>query len=218
MAENSVVQPQRLARWDGTTVAPGDVVAFDGRRGPLFRLVLKNIVLIVLTLGIYRFWAKRAVRHWFWRHVSIAEERLEYTGKGTELFVGFLIAMCVLLPFFAVTSILEQMARTSVVGAVISQTVYFVGLFLLIQTAIFRMRPNRLTRTMWRGIRCGLDGKTWDYVEAAVRYWLHVVATLGFAYPWMRMGLSRYLMTRTRFGSRVSASNLLLKNFWRIGG
>ncbi|MDA0703274.1 MAG: DUF898 family protein [Proteobacteria bacterium] len=202
MAENSVVQPQRLARWDGTTVAPGDVMAFDGRRGPLARLVLKNMILTVLTLGIYRFWAKTAVRHWFWRHISIAEERLEYSGKGSELFVGFLIALCVLLPFFAVTSILEQVASTSAVGAVVSQTVYFAGLFLLIQTAIFRMRRYRLTRTMWRGIRCGLDGRTWGYVKAAVGYWLLVIVTLGFAYPWMRTGLSRHLMTRTRFGAQ----------------
>jgi uncharacterized membrane protein YjgN (DUF898 family) len=180
MAENSVVQPQRLARWDGTTVAPGDVVAFDGRRGPLFRLVLKNIVLTVLTLGIYRFWAKRAVRHWFWRHVSIAEERLEYTGKGTELFVGFLIAMCVLLPFFAVTSILEQMARTSVVGAVISQTVYFVGLFLLIQTAIFRMRPNASPA------RCGVAFAAASTARHGIMWRPRCV--IGFT--WLRLSVS----------------------------
>lgn len=202
MSENSVVQPQRLARRDGTTVAPGDVVAFDARRGPLFRLVLKNMILTVLTLGIYRFWAKTAVRRWFWRHISISGERLEYTGKGSELFVGFLIAICILLPFFAVTSILEQVARTSVAGAIASQAIYLTGLFLLIQAAIFRMRRYRLTRTMWRGIRCGLDGKTWGYVKTAAGYWLLVIVTLGFAYPWMRVALSRHLMTRTRFGTQ----------------
>lgn len=58
MAENSVVQPRRQERWDGTTVVPGEAVAFDDRRGPLFRLVLKNIVPTILTTGIYRFWAK----------------------------------------------------------------------------------------------------------------------------------------------------------------
>ncbi|MBT5415964.1 MAG: DUF898 family protein [Rhodospirillaceae bacterium] len=202
MSDESVVQPERQVRWDGTTVAPGDVVAFDGRRAPLFRLVLKNIVLTILTVGIYRFWAKTAVRRWFWRLISIAEERLEYTGKASELLVGFLIAMCILLPFFAVTSILEQMASTSVAGTIAAQVVYFLGLFLLIQAAIFRMRRYRLTRTMWRGIRCGLDGRTLDYVKAGVGYWLLVIVTLGFAYPWMRAGLSRHLMTRTRFGAQ----------------
>lgn len=201
MAENSVVQPQRQDRTDSTTAESGDVIAFDGRRGPLLQLVLKNMVLTVLTLGIYRFWAKTAVRQGFWRHISIAGERLEYTGTGGELFVGFLIATCVLLPFFAVTSIVEPIASISATGAVVWNGVYFFGLFLLTQTAIFRMRRYRLTRTMWRGIRCGLDGETWDYVKAATRYWLLVIVTLGFAYPWMRAELSRHLMTRTRFGT-----------------
>lgn len=200
MAENSVVQPTRQPRWDGTTIGPGDVATFDGRRGPLFGLVLKNIVLTLLTFGFYRFWAKTRVRHWFWRSIVIAEERLEYTGTGKELFVGFLIAMCVLVPFFAVTSVLEQLAGTNVAAQVTQQVAYLVGLFLLIQAAIFRMRRYRLTRTMWRGVRCGLDGKTWDYMKVASGYWLGVLLTFGFAYPWMRVGLSRHLMTRTRFG------------------
>ena len=37
---------------------------YGGQRGPIFLLVLQTGILTVLTLGIYRFWAKSRVRRY----------------------------------------------------------------------------------------------------------------------------------------------------------
>ena len=66
----------------GSAEAAAGTVTFDGRRKVLLGLLVKNYLLGILTLGIYRFWAKTAVRRYFWGHVSIAGERVEYTGRA----------------------------------------------------------------------------------------------------------------------------------------
>ena len=72
--------------------------AFDGARRTLLGLLFRNYLLGLITLGIYRFWAKTAVRRYFWGHVSLAGERLEYTGRPIELLIGLLRAVVVLAP------------------------------------------------------------------------------------------------------------------------
>ncbi len=67
-------------------------LSYDGRAGEVGSIALANSLLGLVTLGIYRFWAKTRLRRYLWSHVSMEGDRLEYTGRGIELFIGFLIA------------------------------------------------------------------------------------------------------------------------------
>ena len=45
----------------------GDMaIEYRGEQGPLFKLGLKTSLLTLVTLGIYRFWAKTRLRKYFW--------------------------------------------------------------------------------------------------------------------------------------------------------
>ena len=59
-------------------------------------LSLKNGLLNLVTLTLWRFWGKTEVRRRVWRGVRLNDEAFEYTGRGVELFVGFLLALVVL--------------------------------------------------------------------------------------------------------------------------
>ncbi len=79
-----------------TTVHGGRLIV-TARLGALFRIVYVNLILTILTLGIYRFWAKTKLRRYIWRHLMVGGESFEYTGTGKELLLGFLKAVLVLL-------------------------------------------------------------------------------------------------------------------------
>ena len=176
-------------------------VAFTGRRGRVFLIVLKNVLLTVVTLGIYRFWAKTAVRRYFWSNTRIADEPFEYTGRGLELFIGFLIVLAVLVPLGIVTGLAQDLARVALpwMAPVLSVVNVLVILF-LIQLAVFRMTRYRLTRTRWRGIRFGLDGKPLHYAVRGFLWLLSLVPSLGLTAPFMTVDLARYRIERMRFG------------------
>ena len=176
-------------------------VQFAGRKG-FIRLLLKNALLSVITAGFYRFWARTSVRRYLWNNVVIGGEPLEYTGRGLELFIGFLIAMAIIAPLAAVYGVIQYLFLASPRWAVGAQVLYFAIIGVLIQVAIFRARRYRLSRTQWRGIRCWQDGSSWRYVGISLLYSLLSLVTLGLAVPWMNTALQRYKIEHTIFGDR----------------
>ena len=203
-----------------TTVheAPAPAARFEGRRGPLAWLLLRNLLLSVLTLGIYRFWGRTHVRRYVWRQTVVLDDALEYLGTGGELLIGFLIAAAVLLPMLGVYYVLQFLyADESEYALTALEVLYYLVLFFLIQIAIHRMRRYRLTRTAWRGVRFGLGGSSLRYACIAFGYGLLTVATLGLAYPWMRVATFRYFANHARFGEapvRLSARAGPLFRYW----
>jgi len=181
---------------------PGEQARFDGRRGALGALMLRNLLFSILTLGIYRFWGRTHVRRFVWRHTVLLDDALEYLGTGGELFIGFLIAVAVLLPVFAAYSLLQFLFADDPGHALlVLEALYYLVLFFLIQIAIHRMRRYRLTRTAWRGVRFGLGGSSFTYARIAFGYSLLTAATLGLAYPWMRVATLGYFARHAHFGT-----------------
>src|ERR1700722_1789622 len=81
-------------------VAAAGAVRFLGNEGAYWRLRIKGAALVILTLGIYRFWLATDVRRFLWSNTEIDGETLEYNGLATELLVGFLFALAILVPLY----------------------------------------------------------------------------------------------------------------------
>jgi len=195
-------------------------VEFTGLRGPLFKLALKNSLFTLLTLGIYRFWAKTWVRRYFWHNIRIRGEALEYTGLPSELLIGFLIALAILTPIFVVyESTYFFIGDISEMADMLLTTAYGLTLLAFFQYAFYRMWRYRLSRTVWRGIHFGLDGSALKYVAISLGWLIVTILTLGLAYPWYRVARWRYRTQNMRFGNSqfefAGSANKLIKT-WLI--
>src|SRR4051794_28799440 len=72
-------------------------------RPGLFAIAITNAILNIITLTVFRFWGRTRVRRHLWSCVHINGEPLEYTGTGSELFLGALIVFAVFgLPVMAI--------------------------------------------------------------------------------------------------------------------
>ena len=150
-----------------------------------------------MTLGIYRFWLATDVRRFLWNNTEIAGDGLEYIGTARELLLGFLIAIALLVPIYAVF-FLAAFSR-GLLGQ-ISGTLAFVVLALLGQFAVYRARRYRLTRTVYRGIRFHQTGSAWRYAICALFWWGMIAMTLGLAYPFAQASLERFKLRNTYYG------------------
>src|SRR5262249_57380408 len=74
---------------------------FVGDRGDYWRLMIRGGVLQAITLGIYRFWLFTDMRRFLWASTAVEDQTLEYTRTAVELLIGFLLAIRLLLPGFA---------------------------------------------------------------------------------------------------------------------
>ena len=177
-------------------------LGYDGRASEVGKIALSNSLLGLVTLGIYRFWAKTRLRRYLWSHVSMEGDRFEYTGRGIELFIGFLIAglFLALLYVALMTGSFLLDYRPDQLNPL--NFVYLLIILFLIPLALYRARRYRLFRTQWRGIRAGQTGSAIKYAFMTLGLQLLVLLTLSLAYPVYRTALQRYRTTNTWFGDR----------------
>jgi uncharacterized membrane protein YjgN (DUF898 family) len=177
---------------------PPSRARFAGRTGAFWRIQLRGAVLLAFTLGIYRFWLATDVRRFLWSNTEIAGDGLEYNGTAAEILAGFLVAVALLIPINLGVFLL---ALTLGPGGELAGVLGFSFLFVLGQYAIYRARRYRLTRTVFRGIRCQQTGSALRFALCATFWWMLTALTLGLAYPFAQASLERYKMRNTHYGN-----------------
>lgn len=174
-------------------------VEFTGTRSDLFALLVRGHVLMVPTLGIYRFWMVTWKRRFYWQNTVIDGDALEYSGHAMQLLVGFLIALGFFLPIYIVFFYLSTQTREV---ALAGYGTVAILLWFLSGYAIYRARDFRLSRTLWRGIRCDQKGSAWGYALRRFAWSVAMLLTAGLIYPFMAGNLWRYRWRHTWYGDR----------------
>ncbi|HEV2549190.1 MAG TPA: DUF898 family protein [Stellaceae bacterium] len=180
-------------------------LVYDGRLGELFVLWLKVLLLGIITFGIYsRFWGKTRFRRYFWNHASLLGERFEYDGTGGELFRRFLLAIFVLPVLIALAFglgfLLQGLGLPAQPAQVTGVVLYLGAFFFLFFVSQYGSRRYQLSRTVWSGIRGGVEGSAIGYALRAIGYTLLIPVTLGVATPWRDVALWRYKTSHSGFG------------------
>jgi uncharacterized membrane protein YjgN (DUF898 family) len=173
----------------------------------LVGLSFKNLLFTILTLGLYNFWARTAVRRHVWAGTIINDEPLEYRGRGIELFIGFLlVTFCVLLPASLVIGLAHFFLDPVIAGTLVA-VLYLSGMYLSF-VALYRARAYLLSRTSWRGIR-GHLGPDWGWFFgwSVIGHYLMTFITLGWWSPRMRMKMAYDLWSRTAWGDEKFVFN-----------
>jgi uncharacterized membrane protein YjgN (DUF898 family) len=182
---------------------------FHGNWVDFMKIAVPNLLLTVVTLGIYRFWATTRERQYLWSQTQFIDERLEWTGTGKELFIGFIMVFFLIGIPFAILQLVAQGAifqGQPLVAGVLGFTMFAI-LFYLTGVAYYRALRYRLSRTYWRGIRGGSDDPGFHYGLSYV--WKHVVAAipLFLLYPWASISLWNERWSMMSFGPYRFQSN-----------
>jgi uncharacterized membrane protein YjgN (DUF898 family) len=197
---------------------PGSSFAFTGSWQEFLPIALANLMLMIVTLGIYRFWAKARERRYLWSRTRFLDDSFEWTGTGAEMFVGFLIVFLVLIPFFFLGQLAIEalVLRGRTIEAGIVATAFYGVILYLIGVAGLRALRYRLSRTYWRGIRGGSDDNGWRYGLSYV--WKMAVGFLvfGLLIPWAMISLWNERWNKMSFGQHpfravASPNGLMLR-------
>jgi uncharacterized membrane protein YjgN (DUF898 family) len=187
-----------------------DRVAFLGKNGPYWRLMIWGTLLQALTLGLYRFWLFTDMRRYLWSNTVVDGESLEYTGTPVELLLGFLIAIGILIPVYAMIFVgTLELGMVSRFSSLLGLAVFA----LFGKYATYRARRYRLTRTVLRGVRFHQTGSPLLYAIRAMLWSLANWSTLGLTYPWAVASLERYKMRHTFYGE---AGGKFVGAGWRL--
>jgi len=175
---------------------------FDGTWREFAPIAFTNLLLTIVTLGIYRFWATTRARQYLWSRTRFVDERLEWAGTGLELFIGFLLVMLLFgIPYFILSFVTESLMLRGQTALAIALTLgCLLAIYYLFGLARYRALRYRLSRTHWRGIRGGSDDPGFGY--GLTYMWKTVVGWLpfGLAVPWSMTSLWNDRWNRLSFG------------------
>ena len=119
---------------------------------------MRGAGLLLVTLGIYRFWLATDVRRFLWSNTEIAGDGLEYIGTARELLLGFLIAIALLVPinvaFFVAAFSRGLLGQIS--GLIALVVLALLGQFAVYRARRYRLDPHGLSRLAFSPDRLGL--------------------------------------------------------------
>ena len=184
--------------------------AFQGNWKEYAPIALTNLLLTIVTLGVYRFWARTRERRYLWSRTRFIDDTLEWTGTGMELFIGFIMAaVLILLPLFMLNFGVQALAMRGYIGLVaVMVPALYVFLLYIVGLAQFRALRYRLSRTFWHGIRGGSADPGFAYGWSAV--WKPIIGMLaaGLMVPWSMCELWNERWRSMSFGPHPFTSDV----------
>lgn len=207
----AVKAPSQAKRWS---------FGFTGQGSDLFVLWLVNQLLGLITLGIYRGWAKAKEYRFEYGNTVFDGRPFEFHGLGKEIFVGYLVAGIFLFALYllAVMSLVVGAVVTVplvkllgikglALGVLVVLLTLVAGLAALmlvgwvVEQAHFRSRKFRARRISYNGVRFGLQGQPAGFVRQMLLWRLKTLATGFVLYPYYLHHRNEQIYSRLFFGS-----------------
>ncbi len=129
---------------------------FTGSGREYFRVWIVNVLLSIVTLGLYTPWARRRTAQYFYSHTQVAGSPLEFVAEQRRMVFGFLA--------FAGLYLSYQLAVET--GQQLAASLLMFGFALLAPFLWASAMRFRLGATRWRGIRLAFTA-TWKEVYIA---------------------------------------------------
>jgi uncharacterized membrane protein YjgN (DUF898 family) len=132
---------------------------FTGNGGEFFRIWIVNLILSILTLGIYSAWAKVRTNRYFYGNTQVDNSGFEYHAKPLAILKGRLIAVALLLIYVLIGQLFPAAGMAFV-------------LLLLLATpwVLWKSMQFNARMSSYRNVRFGFNGTLND----AYKYLLYI--------------------------------------------
>lgn len=140
-------------------------IQFKGSGTEYFKIWIVNVLLCIITIGIYYPWAKVRTRRYFYANTEYADRYFDYHATGKQLFLGYLIGVLILLALQVVGSVLPT------IGVILP-----IVLFAFIPWIIWRSLKFNMRMTSFSNVRFSFMG---DLKPSYIIYML--IPVLGYA-------------------------------------
>ena len=182
---------------------------FSGSGGEYYRVWIVNVLLSIVTLGLYAPWARRRTVQYFYGHTLVADSPLEFTAPQRKMVTGFVLLVLLTLAYNIAVDTGQDTAVALLLlgGAVLAPYLW---------ASAMRFR---LGNTRWRGLRLRFAA-SWREVYSAswpvfaiALVWIGVV----FGLRWVAPELAQALDGATPDGDeRSSAMPALPPALWAL--
>src|SRR6204780_3082471 len=177
---------------------------FTGSGAEYFGIWIVNLLLTIVTLGIYASWAKVRRLQYFYRHTEVAGSTFDFHGNPVKIFIGRLIALAMLIAY-NVSVRLHSLMTLVVVGAIA-----IIMPWLLRNSFRFR-----LYNSSWRGIRFHFRGAVGSAYRVFLLNGFLTMITLYLLAPFMHQRVKAYQPNNSWLGQTPSSFHARVGEFYK---
>jgi uncharacterized membrane protein YjgN (DUF898 family) len=164
-------------------------LVFSGSGSEFFGIWIVNILLGIVTLGIYSAWAKVRTMNYFYGSTSLAGSSFAYVANPVVILKGRIIAFV----FFLLYMLLSQVEPLLIIP--LTLLIFFLSPVIIVRSLRFRMG-----NTEYRGLRFGFAGTTGESYGVFVGVHLLSYITAGILFPWFYMRQKQFFIGNVQFG------------------
>lgn len=172
---------------------------YEGQGGAFFMLYLKNLLLTIVTLGVYSFWGRVKIQRYVFSNSKFYGRYFDYHATGKEKFIGFLVGSAVLAIFFSIVGGLQSLGG---VFAIIGGLIVFAAVILGQPYFLIGSRKFLLSRSSWSNIRFRFSGDYKELLNITLKGMIYSVLTLGFYTPFFVVSIKKYMTEESAIGSK----------------
>ncbi|MFQ6024283.1 MAG: YjgN family protein [Acidiferrobacterales bacterium] len=162
---------------------------FTGKASEYFKIWIVNILLTILTLGIYSAWAKVRRKRYFYGNTRLQNSTFEYLAEPVQILKGRLIAFGIFVVYAVLASFVP------LVEALFGLLFIIVLPWLVIKAHAFNARYSS-----YRNIRFDFRANYGEAIRVYIGLPLLSVLTLGLAYPYYTYRRSKFLIANSGYG------------------
>jgi len=186
---------------------PAQPFRFNGRGSDYFGIWIVNVLLTIVTLGIYSPWAKVRRMQYLYRNTEVAGSSFDFHGKPLAILIGRIVALALLISYNYSVRLRSPLTLAIIV------LVAVVLPWLLRNSLRFR-----LYNTSWRGLRFSFHGSVGGAYAAFLGNYLLALVTLYLAAPYAHQRLKRYQHNNARFGTTPFSFHASVGSFYKVYG
>ena len=165
-------------------------IIFTGNGWEYFKIYFVNIMLTILTLGIYSAWAKVRNKRYFYGHTSVAGSSFDYHAQPMQILKGRLIVVAVLVIYQVMVGF------TPIIAPLFSLLFLLAIPFLIMRATKFNMQYSS-----YRQIRFNFFGKYPYILLYFILLPILSVFTLGLTYPYAVYKQKQYLSNTSQYAN-----------------
>ncbi len=186
-----------------TSAADTAQFEFRGRAGEWFGIWIVNLLLTIVTVGIYSAWAKVRTKKYFYQNTYVAGRNFDYHATGMQILIGRII-------FVAGFVLYALLSAIPVVNLVLLIGLLFLVPFLLVRS----IRFNAIV-TSWSNVRFGFDGQAGQAFLVFILYPFLAVLSLYTAIPFADRARRRFVINNHRLGTAAFAFDSGIGAFYK---
>lgn len=178
---------------------------FTGKGSEYFRIWIVNLILSILTLGIYSAWAKVRRMQYFFRNTRLLDAGFDYHGTPLAILKGRLIGLGLFAAYY--TSLKFEPLLGLAIG---------LGLALLMPVLLVFSLRFRLYNSSYRGLRFGFSGSIGEAYVAFLLLPIISLFTLYLLAPFTHQYIKAYQQNNSRFGQSTFTFNAGAGGFYLV--